>query len=177
MRVCWARKLPHASRIAAPNPKETAVLTKDELASIPLLQALTELESSARGLTSAQARSRLQRYGPNEIAEQHRNPILVFLGYFWAPIPWMIEAALILSKASFRDVIAVNTVFNEATLEDTVLTGADCQYADFRKAKLSGCKLSGAKIGYARFAGAQSIPEEVKELLHNMVGRPGAEVP
>ena len=26
-----------------------------------------------------------------------RNPVLAFLGYFWAPIPWMIEAALVLS--------------------------------------------------------------------------------
>ena len=42
----------------------------------------------------------MQRYGPNEIAEQHRNPVLVFLGYFWAPIPWMIEAALVLSLAA-----------------------------------------------------------------------------
>ena len=74
--------------------------TNDELASMPLLQALTDLESSAQGLTSAQARSRLQRYGPNEIAERHRNPVLEFLGYFWAPIPWMIEVALLLSLAA-----------------------------------------------------------------------------
>lgn len=74
--------------------------TDDELVSMPLPQALAELDSSAQGLTSAQARSRLQRYGPNEIAEPHHNPILVFLGYFWAPIPWMIEVALALSLAA-----------------------------------------------------------------------------
>ncbi|HTY28017.1 MAG TPA: cation-transporting P-type ATPase, partial [Mycobacterium sp.] len=67
---------------------------------MPLLGALIELDSSAQGLTSAQARSRLERYGPNEIAEQHRNPLLVLLGYFWAPIPWMIEVALVLSLAA-----------------------------------------------------------------------------
>ena len=39
----------------------------------------------------------MARYGPNEITEKHRNPVLAFLGYFWAPIPWMIEAALVLS--------------------------------------------------------------------------------
>jgi H+-transporting ATPase len=76
------------------------VPTNDELAIMPLLRALIELGSSAQGLTSAQARSRLERYGPNEIAEQHRNPLLVFLGYFWAPIPWMIEVALALSLAA-----------------------------------------------------------------------------
>ena len=74
--------------------------TNDELASMALLRALTKLDSSAQGLTSTQARSRLERYGPNEIAEQHRNPLLVLLGYFWAPIPWMIEVALALSLAA-----------------------------------------------------------------------------
>ncbi len=37
------------------------------------------------------------QYGPNEIAEHAENPLLKFLGYFWGPIPWMIEAAVILS--------------------------------------------------------------------------------
>jgi uncharacterized protein YjbI with pentapeptide repeats len=82
------------------------------------------------------------------------------------------------TRASFRDVIAVKTVFYRATLKGTVLVGADCQYADFREADLSGCKLAGAKIGYARFAGAQGVPGEVAELLdENLMGRPNAEVP
>ncbi|MCV7395734.1 plasma-membrane proton-efflux P-type ATPase [Mycobacterium paraseoulense] len=70
------------------------------MASTPLQQLLTELDTTAQGLTSAEARSRLQRHGLNEIAERRRNPLLTFLGYFWAPIPWMIEAALVLSIAA-----------------------------------------------------------------------------
>ena len=58
----------------------------------------------------------MQHYGPNEIAEAHRNPVLVFFGYFWAPIPWMIEAALVLSLAArhWTDavIIAVLLVMN-----------------------------------------------------------------
>lgn len=69
----------------------------DKLTELPLPQLLTELDSSAEGLTAAEAQRRLQVYGPNEIAEKHRNPVLEFLGYFWAPIPWMIEVALALS--------------------------------------------------------------------------------
>jgi len=72
----------------------------DKLTELPLPQLLAELDSSAAGLTTAQARQRLERYGPNEIGERHRNPVLEFLGYFWAPIPWMIEAALVLSVAA-----------------------------------------------------------------------------
>ncbi len=64
---------------------------------MPLPDAVAHLDSSVRGLTAADANTRLQRYGPNEIQEERRHPVLVFLGYFWAPIPWMIEIALVLS--------------------------------------------------------------------------------
>jgi H+-transporting ATPase len=68
-----------------------------DLSGLPLPAALAELEASPAGLTGEQARARLERFGPNEIAEQRTNSLLVLLGYFWAPIPWMIEVALILS--------------------------------------------------------------------------------
>ena len=74
--------------------------TTDKLTELPMPQLLAELESSTAGLTAAEAQQRLQRYGPNEIVERHRNPVLEFLGYFWAPIPWMIEVALALSLAA-----------------------------------------------------------------------------
>lgn len=61
---------------------------------------LDELGCTAEGLTSTEVSERRQRYGPNEVAERQRNPVLVFLGYFWAPIPWMIEVALVLSLAA-----------------------------------------------------------------------------
>ena len=59
-----------------------------------------ELGAGPEGLSTPEAAARLARYGPNEVAEVHRNPVLVLLGYFWAPIPWMIEVALILSLAA-----------------------------------------------------------------------------
>ena len=68
-----------------------------ELADQPLAAVLAELQSSPAGLTGEQARARLERFGPNEIAEKRTSPLLVLLGYFWAPIPWMIEIALVLS--------------------------------------------------------------------------------
>ncbi len=49
------------------------------------------------GLSQSEAKRRLAQYGPNEIAEKRANPFLKFLSYFWGPIPWMIEAAVILS--------------------------------------------------------------------------------
>ena len=55
------------------------------------------LGSSPNGLTQAEAAKRLAQYGPNEIEGEKTNPLLKFLSYFWGPIPWMIEAAVILS--------------------------------------------------------------------------------
>jgi len=60
-------------------------------------ELLAKLGSSPDGLTQAEAQKRLTQYGPNEIAEKKDNPFLKFLTYFWGPIPWMIEAAVILS--------------------------------------------------------------------------------
>ena len=56
-----------------------------------------KLQSSPDGLTDAEAKKRLTQYGPNEITEKKTNLFLKFLSYFWGPIPWMIEIAVILS--------------------------------------------------------------------------------
>ncbi len=58
---------------------------------------LKELKTSNKGLSSEEARKRLEVYGPNEIPEKKVNPIIKFLSYFWGPIPWMIEIAAVLS--------------------------------------------------------------------------------
>ena len=57
----------------------------------------TELDSSPKGLTSAEAASRLQKYGPNALEEKKESSLKRLLSFFWGPIPWMIEAAAILS--------------------------------------------------------------------------------
>jgi H+-transporting ATPase len=69
----------------------------DDFKTLPIAQLTAKLDSSANGLTEAEARARLTRDGPNEIEETKKNPLLKFLTYFWGPIPWMIEAAVVLS--------------------------------------------------------------------------------
>jgi H+-transporting ATPase len=71
--------------------------SKDDLKSLPMPEVEKKLVSSPEGLTQAEAQKRLVQYGPNEIEEKKTNPFLKFLTYFWGPIPWMIEAAVILS--------------------------------------------------------------------------------
>ena len=72
----------------------------DELKSLPMAEVEKKLGSSPEGLSQAEAQKRLSQYGPNEIEEKSTNPLLKFLSYFWGPIPWMIEVAVILSAIS-----------------------------------------------------------------------------
>ena len=73
---------------------------KGDLNSLPLKEVEKKLGSSPDGLTQAEAQKRLAQYGPNEIEEKKTNPFLKFLTYFWGPIPWMIEAAVVLSAVA-----------------------------------------------------------------------------
>ncbi len=70
---------------------------KDDLQSLPLAEVEKKLGSSLDGLSQAEAQKRLTQYGPKELTEKKTNIFLKFLSYFWGPIPWMIEIAVILS--------------------------------------------------------------------------------
>jgi H+-transporting ATPase len=72
-------------------------LSTEEAKKADIKKLLTELSANDKGLSSSEATDRLQKYGPNEIREKKVNPIVKFLGYFWGPIPWMIEAAVVMS--------------------------------------------------------------------------------
>ena len=54
-------------------------------------------DTDLTGLTAAEAESRLSGYGPNALEEKKTGALERLKRYFWAPIPWMIEAAAILS--------------------------------------------------------------------------------
>ena len=86
-------KEPEGKPGSKPDPKE-------DLKSLPLPEVEKKLESSPEGLTQAEAQKRLTQYGPNELIEEKTNLFLKFLSYFWGPIPWMIEAAVILSAVA-----------------------------------------------------------------------------
>ncbi len=51
---------------------------------------------NAAGLSSGEARERLQRFGANGIPDTTEHPWRRALEKFWAPVPWMLEAAIVL---------------------------------------------------------------------------------
>jgi H+-transporting ATPase len=87
------------SRSTPTDPSTSKPDAANDLKSLPMAEVQKRLDSSADGLSKAEAVKRLAQYGPNEIAEHKTNPLLKFLSYFWGPIPWMIEVAVILSGA------------------------------------------------------------------------------
>jgi H+-transporting ATPase len=54
--------------------------------------------SLQNGLTSDEARRRLEKYGPNAMPDTATDPLRMALEKFWAPIPWMLEAAIALQR-------------------------------------------------------------------------------
>ena len=48
------------------------------------------------GLTSEEARRRLEKFGPNSVPDTAVHPLRRALTKFWAPVPWMLEAAIVL---------------------------------------------------------------------------------
>jgi len=70
------------------------------------------------GLTADEAGRRLAKFGPNTVADTAVRPLRRVLAEFWAPVPWMLEAAVVLElflgKWVEAAIIAVLLVFNAA---------------------------------------------------------------
>lgn len=75
-------------------------------------------DNLARGLTSDEARLQLAKSGPNAMPDTAVPAWRMALAKFWAPVPWMLEAAIILQAALHEyveaAVIAGLLVFNAA---------------------------------------------------------------
>jgi H+-transporting ATPase len=61
--------------------------------------AATSDESESVGLSTAEARRRRAEFGPNAVVEEHVQPLVRVARHFWAPVPWMLEATIVLQFA------------------------------------------------------------------------------
>jgi len=65
-------------------------------------RAADEARAADTGLSGREAAARLERYGPNALEERRHSTLLELLSHFWGPIPWMIEAAVVLTALTSR---------------------------------------------------------------------------
>jgi H+-transporting ATPase len=70
------------------------------------------------GLTSDEAHTRLEKDGPNAMPDTSAHPLRNAVAKFWAPVPWLLEASIVLElmlhKYYEAAVIAALLVFNAA---------------------------------------------------------------
>jgi H+-transporting ATPase len=66
---------------------------------VSLAEQVREKAAASGGLTSAEAARRLAEFGPNAIVEERVHPLVQVARHFWAPVPWMLEAAIALQIA------------------------------------------------------------------------------
>ncbi|MBF0252477.1 MAG: plasma-membrane proton-efflux P-type ATPase [Candidatus Omnitrophica bacterium] len=72
-------------------------LKRNDAEKLSIDQVLNKLSTGRTGLVTSAVNKRLEELGYNELVENKKNPLLKILGYFWGPIPFMLELAAILS--------------------------------------------------------------------------------
>jgi H+-transporting ATPase len=79
---------------------------------------ITPSPTAVGGLTSDEARQRLAKSGANAMPDTSMHPLRMAFEKFWSPVPWMLEAAivleLVLGKYVEAAIIAGLLVFNAA---------------------------------------------------------------
>jgi H+-transporting ATPase len=101
--------LPGESKPAAPQPP--AIGSPDKSSG-------NGSDGELRGLTSDEAESQLKTFGLNAVPDTAVHPLLSALRKFWTPVPWMLEATIVLEmvlgKYVEAAIIAGLLVFNAA---------------------------------------------------------------
>jgi H+-transporting ATPase len=85
---------------------------------LPIASASAADIDPRNGLTSDEAHGRLEKIGPNAMPDTSMRPFRMALEKFWTPVPWMLEAAilleLVLGKYVEATIIAALLAFNAA---------------------------------------------------------------
>ena len=118
------------------------------------------------GLTSAEARRRRAEYGPNVVAAEAPARGRTFLAKFWSPVPWMLEAAILLQlwlgQYIEAGVIGALLLFN-ATLGAVQEGRAGAALAALKK-RLAPTALVHRDGAWRRLAPSELVPGDVIRL-------------
>ncbi len=115
------------------------------------------------GLAGAEAERRLRTFGANAIAETRAPRWRQLLAKFWGPVPWMLEAVIVLQCALHRDqealVILFLLVFNAAVSDVQERRAHDALTLLRRQLQVTARVLRDGR--WAQIAAAQLVPGDV----------------
>ena len=87
-------------------------------ASVATAPVASGADSAAKGLTGGEAKARLAKDGPNAMPDASAHPLRNAIAKFWAPVPWLLEASVVLEvllhKYFEAAIIAALLIFNAA---------------------------------------------------------------
>ncbi|KAL1703192.1 hypothetical protein EV121DRAFT_261300 [Schizophyllum commune] len=72
---------------------------KVDLETIVIEDVFKLLQCSENGLDEAEAKRRLELFGPNKLEAEEQNAFLQFLSFMWNPLSWVMEAAALVAIA------------------------------------------------------------------------------
>ena len=119
-----------------------------------------------QGLSGDEAAQRLQQFGPNAVAESSESWLRAFGGKLWAPLPWMLEATVLLELFLGHEpqalIIASLLIFN-AILGLTQEARAKDAVAALRQklAVMAAVRRNGS---WTRIAASGLVPDDVVKL-------------
>jgi H+-transporting ATPase len=141
-------------------------MPQENASSSPAISANVADAVPQNGLTTAEAHRLLLKCGPNEMPDTTVHPLRTALRKFWAPVPWMLEAAIVLQIAlgdlTEAGIIAGLLVFNAAigffqeARAQATLAALKSQLALFASVRRDG--------GWATVPAADLVPGDVVKL-------------
>ena len=75
--------------------------------SLSNLQLPSKVSPPVAGLSTEEAARRLAQAGPNAVVEEHEHGLKRMARHFWAPVPWMLEATIVLQIAIGKHIEAL----------------------------------------------------------------------
>jgi H+-transporting ATPase len=117
----------------------------------------------ANGLSSEEAKARILAYGYNEIPEKKENRLKAFLSRYWGPMPWLLEAAMLLSFLLKRPIEAA-MIFAVLTVNAVIgyRHSADSRKAiDLLKSKLAATFRVLRDGAWVTMLSREAVPDDV----------------
>jgi Cation transporter/ATPase, N-terminus len=141
-------------------------------------QVRSEAAAAPPGLTSVEARRRLGEFGANTVTEEATPRWRAFLAKFWGPVPWMLEAAIVLQLGlgQYIEATVVGALFLfNATLGVIQEGRAGAALAALKK-RLAPTALVHRDGEWVRVPAAEIVPGDARRLpLGAIAALPSAE--